>query len=191
MRILACIRTADCPPQRWRNGGGWTRELFTWPGGDRPWQARVSVATIHAPGPFSVFPGVQRALALLEGGGVALSVNGREQHLTSASPALFFAGTDSVDATPLAGPTTDLNLMTVGRAGQLQRVLSGVQWDSPCEQRGLYAAADGVLTAGAGPAQPVSAGTLVWFADAAGVALAFVPKRTDGPLPAWWLGFSP
>jgi len=191
MRILADIRSAECTAQRWRNGGGWTRELFTWPGGDRPWQARVSVATISAPGPFSIFPGVRRALTLIEGGGVTLSVNGREQRLTSASPPLFFDGADAVHATPLAGPTTDLNLMTLGRSGELQRVQAGVTWNSPCEQRGLYAATDGVMAAGTGSAQPIGAGTLLWFADAAGAALTFTPHSATDPTPAWWLGFSP
>ncbi|MFG5407966.1 HutD family protein [Piscinibacter sakaiensis] len=40
------------PAQPWRNGGGHTRELWTWPA-DGPWQARLSVADIAADGPFS------------------------------------------------------------------------------------------------------------------------------------------
>ena len=37
-------------PQPWRNGGGSTRELFTWPGGTAPWQLRISVADIDQNG---------------------------------------------------------------------------------------------------------------------------------------------
>jgi len=190
MKILTTIRSAAIAPQRWRNGGGWTRELLTWPAVDRPWQARISVATIDAPGPFSVFPGVRRACAVIEGSGLLLNVNGREQRLTSTSPPLFFAGTDTVHATPLAGPTTDLNLMTLGGTGELRRAQAGIPWYSPCEQRGIYVGADGALSAGSAATQPVAAGTLVWFADAAGVALAFTPSGATDPVAAWWLGFA-
>ena len=71
------VALADTPPVPWRNGGGLTRELLAWPdGGD--WAVRVSVAEIEADGPFSTFPGVERWFAVLEGGGVALTIAGTE-----------------------------------------------------------------------------------------------------------------
>lgn len=53
------VRVSDVAPQRWRNGGGVTRELLSRPAGNS-WQVRVSVADIDADGPFSPFPGVER-----------------------------------------------------------------------------------------------------------------------------------
>jgi environmental stress-induced protein Ves len=58
----------------WKNGGGATREIACWPPGsgldDFDW--RASIATIATSGPFSVFPGVERTIVLLDGPGVLL-----------------------------------------------------------------------------------------------------------------------
>ena len=81
---LQRVRLGDCPPQPWRNGGGLTRELLAWataahdtaagPGTTPPgWTVRVSVAEITRDGPFSPYPGVDRAFAVLEGRGVVLA----------------------------------------------------------------------------------------------------------------------
>ncbi|OJT17017.1 hypothetical protein BO221_47220 [Archangium sp. Cb G35] len=69
----------------WKNGGGVTRELWKLPHPFDParFLARVSIATVGASGPFSVFPGVDRTLMILEGAGhgtgcVVLRVGGRD-----------------------------------------------------------------------------------------------------------------
>ena len=59
----------------WRNGGGVTRELLAWPD-PHDWLLRVSVADIHASGPFSKFPGVDRWFAVLAGGAVSIETAG-------------------------------------------------------------------------------------------------------------------
>jgi hypothetical protein len=69
-----------CCHAAWRNGGGVTRELLTWPGG-QAWAVRMSVADVHAPGPFSRFDGIERWFAVLEGAGVELRVGGGAQRL--------------------------------------------------------------------------------------------------------------
>src|SRR5690606_23181136 len=59
--------------ERWRNGLGWTREIHAHrsdPAGDWTW--RLSIAEIERDGPFSAFPGVDRALVLLRGNGMRL-----------------------------------------------------------------------------------------------------------------------
>ena len=70
---LHTIQTDAARTYPWRNGGGVTRELLTWPplSGD-DWAVRVSVATIDKDGPFSAFPGIQRWFAVLDGAGVQL-----------------------------------------------------------------------------------------------------------------------
>ena len=63
------------PAMPWKNGGGSTRELACWPPGadTSGFDWRVSVASIAAAGPFSVFAGVDRNIMLLDGDGVHLA----------------------------------------------------------------------------------------------------------------------
>src|SRR5512134_723973 len=104
MRAPRLIRLDDVAPQRWRNGGGWTRELLALPGAV-DWRVRVSVADIEADGPFSSFPGVQRTFAVLEGAGVELTIDGRAHRVDPASDALQFAGSAATHCRLLNGPT--------------------------------------------------------------------------------------
>lgn len=121
------VALTDVPRQPWRNGGGLTRELLTWPQpapGAEPasapsaWRLRVSVAEVHRGGPFSAFAGVERHFALLDGPAVTLQWPGHTSHpdtirLDAHSPACRFDGGDP----PVAGleghgtPSLDLNLM--------------------------------------------------------------------------------
>ena len=59
----------ELPVMRWKNGGGATREAVNWPPGAGldAFDWRVSIASIAASGPFSVFTGVERRIMLLEG----------------------------------------------------------------------------------------------------------------------------
>ena len=78
-------------PQAWRNGGGQTRELWTWPS-TGPWQLRISRADIDRDGPFSAFPGVRRWFAVLQGTGVELQFGDARHILHAGDPALCFDG---------------------------------------------------------------------------------------------------
>ncbi len=191
MRVLGRIAAEDVAPQRWRNGGGWTRELLTWPPPPAAWQLRISLATIDAAGPFSVFPGVQRSLALVSGAGLLLNIDGHLQHLYPGADPVHFAGTAAVQAEPLAGPSVDLNLMSSAGHGALLRTTNLGTWSSPCPQRGLYSCVAGTLHAG-GNSLAVAPDSLIWLAEAAGQPLRFAPAA---PAPAvtaaWWLGYTP
>ncbi|MGK6308868.1 HutD/Ves family protein [Variovorax sp. DT-64] len=114
----------------WKNGGGTTQEIACWPPGaglsDFGW--RVSIATIAARGPFSVFAGIDRSIMLLEGEGVRLrSRDGRIDHrLDMPHRPYAFAGDAEIDCTLQGGASSDFNVMT--RRGQWQaevRVLGG------------------------------------------------------------------
>lgn len=98
----------------WKNGGGSTCELAIAPAGasleDFAW--RISCARVASGGPFSHFAGVERSLALLEGAGLDLQLNGQPRQLHPGDPPLLFAGEDQVSAELLAGGVGDLNLMT-------------------------------------------------------------------------------
>lgn len=105
--------------ERWRNGAGWTREIFAaWNGrdgrngADAPWDWRLSIAEIDADAPFSTFPGVDRVLVLLTGNGLRLRFgNGEAVELHPPHDSLRFAGERAVSGELLDGPTTDFNLM--------------------------------------------------------------------------------
>ena len=58
------VRLDQVTAQPWRNGGGLTRELLAWPGGE-DWRLRLSVAQVTQDGPFSQFGGVQRWFSVL------------------------------------------------------------------------------------------------------------------------------
>lgn len=105
-------RWADLRPQPWRNGGGVTREVATSPAeaGIDDFDWRVSIADVGQPGAFSVFPGVDRVIMLLEGPVMVLTVEGAEQVLVPRVP-YAFRGDAAVDCRLPQGPTRDLNLM--------------------------------------------------------------------------------
>lgn len=101
------------PVSRWRNGGGETREIVSWPQGTPEFTWRASIATIAADGPFSAFPGIDRSITLLSGEGVHLCDGGQLSHRLSTVGAPFpFSGDLSLSAHLLGGTTMDFNLMT-------------------------------------------------------------------------------
>ena len=111
MRIL---RAADRAATPWKNGGGETREVAAWPPGagfdDFDW--RISMATVRSDGPFSVFPGVDRILAVIEGAGLQLTIGAATPlQLDTLTPPTRFSGDAACTAALLAGPVRDLNVM--------------------------------------------------------------------------------
>jgi len=116
------FRLAAVPATPWRNGGGTTREIVSLPAGASLDAAvwRVSVATIAADGPFSLFPGVDRTIMLLEGDGVRLhspdQTAGIDQSLTEPLVPFQFPGDVPIECTLLGGESMDLNVMA--RRGQ-------------------------------------------------------------------------
>lgn len=175
-------------PQAWRNGGGQTRELLTWPH-QGPWRLRISRADIGADGPFSAFPGVTRWFAVLHGKGVALTFDGRRQEVLAGGPALCFDGAQTPQCSLLAGPTQDLNLMAIGGRSTMAPAQPDVAWSGSWTMRGLYTPVAGVWR-GAGVQQPVAAHHLLWLEQAAAGAWTFTPAP-DADGQAWWLGFTP
>lgn len=110
------FNAAALPATPWKNGGGITREIARGPAGagldDFDW--RVSIAQIEAGGAFSRFPGVERTIVLLAGGGVRLDTQDDAIHhpLNKALEPFAFSGDLDLQATLLAGASTDFNVMT-------------------------------------------------------------------------------
>lgn len=133
---LNVVRLDEVAPQPWRNGGGVTRELLTWPKAD-DWIFRLSVADIEKDGPFSVFPGVQRWIVALTGTGMELGepFNCR---IEPGMPPFRFQGEYAPMCTLIDGPTSDLNLMINERraSGWLRRMVS----DNTSSKNGFWLA---------------------------------------------------
>ncbi len=125
------IPFAGLTPAPWKNGGGSTTELAIAPPGASldKFDWRISLATIASDGPFSLFGGVDRSLALVDGPGVFLDIDEEDRFaLCAEEPLIEFAGESHVIATLAGGPSTDFNVMT--RRGRChhklgRRVLDG------------------------------------------------------------------
>ncbi|RWP45588.1 HutD family protein [Mesorhizobium sp.] len=140
MRIL---RAAEYRSMPWKNGGGVTTEIAVSPAGaaldDFDW--RVSMARVESGGPFSAFAGVDRTLAVLEGEGIILDIAGRPAAtVTKVSAPLSFPADVPTQAALIAGPITDLNVMT--RRGRMTHTVERVVISAPTD---IHSAADATL----------------------------------------------
>ena len=96
----------------WRNGAGITHEIAREPAHGESFAWRLSLASLQASGPFSVYPGYQRCVALVAGRGFRLHVAGAGTRLlTARGEHALFAGAADTRCELLDGPCTDLSLM--------------------------------------------------------------------------------
>lgn len=89
-----------------------TRELAREPSrGDFDW--RISVADVSSDGPFSIFNGNDRVIALLSGDGMDLRFTDDDSTVSLRAPwgTHSFAGERPIVSTLVDGATTDFNLM--------------------------------------------------------------------------------
>ena len=114
--------------ERWRNGLGWTRVIFTQvhlqetahpcadiqeePRADTDWDWRLSIAEVDNDCAFSMFEGCDRVLMLLSGNGMELRFDdGTAEMLEPPHGRVAFAGERGVQCRLLDGPTTDFNVI--------------------------------------------------------------------------------
>jgi uncharacterized protein len=119
------IRANSLKSSPWKNGGGETTEIAVWPTGASldAFDWRISMATVEQDGPFSLFPGIDRTLALLKGG-LKLQFKDRPNAvLTPGSAPVSFPGDIAVTGELWGGPAHDLNVMT--RRGQWRATVEG------------------------------------------------------------------
>jgi environmental stress-induced protein Ves len=112
---MRLIRAATYHRMRWKNGGGETQEIVVSPPGAslENFDWRISMAHVAAGGPFSLFPGVDRTLAVLEGDGIVLDSAGRDSvMLDRSSPPHAFPADVAVQSRLIGGAIDDLNVMT-------------------------------------------------------------------------------
>jgi environmental stress-induced protein Ves len=108
------LRNADLVRVPWKNGHGTTAEVAAFPesSGFDTFGWRISMADVASDGPFSIFPGIDRTLIVVEGDGIELDVEGIAYRLDGTSPKLSFSGDDITTGRLLSGPIRDLNVMT-------------------------------------------------------------------------------
>ena len=96
----------------WANGLGTSYEVASDRNADGEWTWRVAIAPVVLDGPFSVMPGVDRELVVIEGNGMVLNVDD-ESVKCMPGQVVRFSGDSVTIARLLDGPTVDLGLMTV------------------------------------------------------------------------------
>jgi environmental stress-induced protein Ves len=113
MSIASIVRGDALRVMEWANGGGTTREVAVWPpaAGLDDFDWRISLAEVSRDGDFSSFAGIDRILALIEGGAMDLTIDGVRHRLVPLQPVVF-RGESSTSCTIGGGPTRDLNVMT-------------------------------------------------------------------------------
>jgi environmental stress-induced protein Ves len=164
------LRWADLTPVPWKNAGGVTRELAgaPTPSGPDGFSWRVSLAEVGHDGAFSVFPGVDRVITVVDGAGMALTVDG-ERHVVRPTEPFTFAGDSDTLGSLTSGSVTNLNVMTLrGFASaevELLDVVSGAE---------LAVEAD------------VTAMVLAVAGDPAVRVLGREPVVSLGRLDSWW-----
>ena len=149
--LTAAARTAAA----WKNGGGVTREVAVHPAGSDlgSFEWRVSIAQVHRGGPFSVFPGVDRHMAVLAGR-LAFAIEGRTLSLTPDSAPLAFGGELPVHAQPDGATATDLNIMVRRGRWRARLTRCGV-----AEARVVALAADTTILIALAPLSVMAQGT--------------------------------
>jgi environmental stress-induced protein Ves len=176
------LRAADRVATPWKNGLGVTREIAVHPPGagldDFDW--RISMATVDAGGPFSIFPGVDRILTVLEGR-LSLSLDGAVPvELGPDSPPLAFPGDIAVHADLLAGPVTDLNVMT--RRGRVLATVERLWIDAPVEltvssKTIILTLTDGLDLVHGGRRETLKASDAALFGQPSPTAISLRPDR--------------
>lgn len=182
----------DLPAMPWKNGGGVTREIVCLPPGaginDFDW--RVSIAHIASDGPFSAFPGVDRIITLLSGGGVHLLSEGAEvdHRLDTPLVPFAFAGEAPIHAHLLAGDCHDFNVMTRRSVctTSLQVLRSACDW--PATSQGLLMAVQGSWQLEGDHAQTLLPQHGLWWSEAC-PAWRLQPQGDDPALLALTLHF--
>ncbi len=112
-RVLRVLGVADRLTMPWKNGGGVTHELAREGEGVAGFGVRLSVADVATDGPFSRFPGVDRVILMLHGGGFRLRRDdGHTVTIDRPHAPFAFVGEDVWDCALLDGPVVDFNVMT-------------------------------------------------------------------------------
>ena len=121
------LRRAGYERMPWKNGQGSTEEVIVFPPGSdiASFGWRLSIAHVGADGPFSVFTGIDRTIALLDGPGLFLDLPDETVELGLRTDPFVFSGDLKISSRNKGGATIDLNIMT--RRGQFRHRMSRIR----------------------------------------------------------------
>jgi environmental stress-induced protein Ves len=185
---LRIVHPTRVTPEPWANGGGRTRTLLAWPDPGQ-WALRISVADVETSGLFSVFSGVDRWFAVLEGDGVRLRTAGRAPTVARAADEEMhaFPGDDATDCELLGSPTSDLNVMVRRREARatIRRLRPVAAVRSNAEVLGCFVCDDAELATGEGAPIALPRHTLAWLENPSRETLEWqlVAPASRG----WWI----
>jgi len=144
------LTPADYRVMAWANGRGQTVELIRLEDDGGRLRLRLSIADVTEAGAFSVLPGIDRVLTLIEGDGFDLDFGGAAAACTALPlQPIAFAGDWSTSAVNLRGASQDFNVMTPHGRDQVtvERLPAGLSaWPASDNRADADAAAD-ALTA--------------------------------------------
>lgn len=108
--MINYLQKSDYKKSLWKNGQGTTDEIFIVPKTavfpNDPFWFRISMATIQSENEFSLFPGYQRLLTVIDGIGLALN----EKNLP-LQEIIQFSGDERIFCKTLTSQTIDLGLI--------------------------------------------------------------------------------
>jgi environmental stress-induced protein Ves len=110
---LVLLPADERQPQPWRNGGGITYEVAraSHPARPQDYLWRVSIAEVSAPGPFSLFVGYQRVIAVIAGAGMSLRGLAPDEVTLAPFQVTRFDGALAVEGLLPNGPVQDFNVI--------------------------------------------------------------------------------
>jgi environmental stress-induced protein Ves len=111
--VFRLVAPSEYRRMPWKNGGGLTEEIATHPddAGLDGFDWRVSIAEVARNGPFSRFPGIDRSITLIEGGGMRLTGGDRDIVMRTPFEPYAFGGEVPIDCALIDGPIRDFNAM--------------------------------------------------------------------------------
>jgi environmental stress-induced protein Ves len=104
------LTRADYLDMPWANGRGTTIEILREPAQGNTFQWRFSMATVAENGPFSLFPGINRNLTVIDGPGFDLI--GEQTFRADPMRPVAFPGDLPLSAANVTAPAVDFNVMT-------------------------------------------------------------------------------
>jgi uncharacterized protein len=107
--MMRHLTPADYIRQPWKNGLGTTTELVRQNRVDGQIYFRLSVASVVENGPFSIFPGLNRSLTVIDGPGFDL-IGERKLRADPLKP-VEFSGDSHIVAANVTAPSDDFNVM--------------------------------------------------------------------------------
>ena len=137
----------------WKNGQGVTREIAREPRAGEDFLWRLSIAEVTASGDFSLFPGYDRTITLIEGAGMRLVFEeAPEKRIERRFEPFDFNGDWFCHCKLIGGPVRDFNLMVDRKRarGRTEAVrLSGPPLEQSVAAGWLFVyCAEGALSAG-------------------------------------------